>query len=126
MTVEGDQVGDVTSDKRGSGARYNAGKVEYGLIPLVSLKWAAQVLMFGREKYAEWNWTKGMKWSVPYNCMLRHMDLYQQGEWLDEESGLPHLGHILCNAIMLNFFAMFYPEGDDRPDPSMFESRSEE
>src|SRR5690606_36970043 len=29
---------------------------------------AAYVLDFGRRKYAEWNWAKGMKWSVPVGC----------------------------------------------------------
>lgn len=119
-------VGDVNSNERGSGARFNDGKTEYSLIPLGCLKWAAQVFMYGRDKYAAWNWTKGMDWLIPYDCLMRHMEAWHRGEDLDEESGLPHLGHAMCNLIMLTFYAMFYPEGDNRPSPEMFKTPEQE
>ncbi len=114
-------IGDVKSDARGSGARYNDGKTEYSLIPLGCLEWAAQVFMYGRDnKYAAWNWAKGMDWLVPYDCMMRHMEAWHRGEDLDDESGLPHLGHAMCNLIMMTFYAKFYPEGDNRPKRELF------
>jgi hypothetical protein len=108
-------VGDVNSKERGTGARYNGGKPDLSLIPLVTLEDEARVWMHGREKYASWNWTKGMAWSIPLACALRHLSKWQAGEDLDQESGLPHLAHAMCNLRMLTLFATNYPEGDDRP-----------
>jgi hypothetical protein len=108
-------IGDINSNERGSGARYNAGKTRYDLIPLSTLKSAADVFEYGTEKYAPWNWAKGMEWTVPYACLLRHLDAWFRGEDNDPESGLPHIGHALCNLIMLAHYRDVYQEGDNRP-----------
>ena len=42
------------------------------------------------------------------------MAAWQRGEDNDPESGLPHLGHAMCNLVMLSTFAKTYAEGDDR------------
>ena len=76
----------------------------------------AKVFEYGKRKYAAWNWAKGMAWSIPIACALRHAHaLYVEGELLDPESGLPHIGHILCNLIMIEYFINWYPEGNDLP-----------
>jgi len=108
-------IGDVTSDAKGSGARYNAGKADYSLIPMHLLEDTAKVFMFGEKKYARNNWMKGMKWTVPFACLMRHMFAWFRGEEVDSDSGLPHLAHALCNLLMLTHYSKFYPEGDDRP-----------
>lgn len=108
-------IGDVNSDDRGSGARYNCGKVDLSLIPLSTLRDEARVWMYGEKKYARFNWMKGMPWSVPFACALRHLEAWQRGEELDAESGLPHLAHAMCNLRMLTLYAETYLEGDDRP-----------
>lgn len=107
-------LGDVTSDARGSGARYNDGKPDFSMIPLDALEDCARVFGYGAQKYSRNNWMKGMQWSAPLACLLRHMAAWQRGEDLDPESGLPHLGHAMCNLVMLSTFARTYPEGDDR------------
>lgn len=106
-------IGDITSDKRGTGARYNDGKVPMELIPLIGLESAAAVFGYGAKKYASWNWAKGMPWSSVVGCMMRHLAAIQRGEDLDPESGLPHIGHLMCNALMLATFRETYPEGND-------------
>lgn len=108
-------IGDVNSNEKGSGARYNDQKPDLSLIPLCTLEDEARVWMHGRAKYAAWNWAKGMPWSVPYACALRHLAAWHRGETLDPESGLPHLAHVMCNLRMLTLYAQTYPEGDDRP-----------
>lgn len=157
-------IGDVNSNERGTGARYNDGKVPYELLPLrlvldtirwvagdnhllrmiehladwqegddaaldraieetmpVPFAWldtfadAARVFGYGLKKYAAWNWAKGMPWSVPLGCIIRHALKELNGQELDDESGLPHRGHIHCNLLMLKLYAKTYPEGDDRP-----------
>lgn len=160
-------IGDINSTERGSGARYNNGKIPYELIPVRILAdsysrfhnnadskiltallfiavwqeggsidalheaaaildgdsfgnaaWdeCAQVFEYGKKKYAEWNWLKGMPWSVPLACAVRHLLKMAKGEMIDPESGLPHRGHVLCNLAMLIMYARVYPEGDDRPE----------
>ena len=57
-------VGDVDSDAKGSGARFNDGKPAFDLVPLVALEDCAKVFEYGRRKYASWNWAKGFSvWS---------------------------------------------------------------
>lgn len=154
-------VGNINSDAKGSGVRFNDGKVPLELLPLTlvadyylsgpkpatiamntlralgqfqagggaddlrdALKWivggnfaaCAQVFDYGRKKYAEWNWAKGMAWSIPIACAARHLVAIQNGEADDAESGLPHRGHAACNIVMLLTYLNVYPEGDDRPD----------
>lgn len=160
-------IGDINSAARGTGARFNDGKVAYDLLPLRVvldiIKWdgrahndgwlvkmvshladwqagddaaldraieaimpwpspwldtfadAARVFDYGRKKYAAWNWAKGMPWSIPLGCVIRHALKELDGQELDEESGLPHYGHIQCNLLMLKQYALTYREGDDRP-----------
>lgn len=108
-------VGDINSNEKGSGARYNDGKPDYSLLPLFTLEDEIRVWMYGASKYSSWNWSKGMLWSVPYSCILRHLSAWQRGEDVDPESGLPHLAHVMCNVRMLTLYAKNYPEGDDRP-----------
>jgi hypothetical protein len=108
-------IGDVNSKEKGTGARYNDGKADYSLIPLCTLEDEARVWMYGRDKYAAWNWTKGMDWSVPYACLMRHMAAWQRGEENDPESGLPHLAHAMCNLRMLTLYSKNFTAGDDRP-----------
>jgi Domain of unknown function (DUF5664) len=155
-------VGDVTSNARGSGARFNSGKPQLELIPLTFIAdsfdlifssnpdvkttydmlrfsgmfqatgdvehlndalrvgkshWAdcAKVFSYGALKYAEWNWVKGMQWSVPLGCIGRHSLAVLTGERVDQESGLSHIGHIMCNLVMLKAYTTGYPEGDNLP-----------
>lgn len=112
---EGMGIGDVHSQEKGSGARYNTGKPDLSLIPLCTLEDEARVWEYGKRKYSAWNWTKGMPWSVPYACLMRHMSAWQRGEENDAESGLPHLAHAMCNLRMLTLYASNYTDGDDRP-----------
>ena len=108
-------IGDVNSNEKGSGARYNGNKPDMCLIPLWTLEEEAKVWDYGTKKYNAWNWAKGMPWSVPYACAMRHLSAWQRGEEIDPESGQPHLAHVMCNIRMLTLYATTYPEGDDRP-----------
>ena len=110
-----DGIGDINSTAKGSGARYNSGKADFSLIPLNTLEDEARVWEYGTRKYNAWNWAKGMPWSVPYACAMRHLSAWQRGEEIDPESNLPHLAHVMCNIRMLILYAKTYPEGDDRP-----------
>ena len=114
MKSNKDTVGDLTSDARGTGARFNAGKLEYHQFPLESIEGVLKVLMYGAKKYAPGNYLKGQPWTAPFNSMMRHIAAWQRGEELDGESGLPHLDHAMCNLMFLSIYRDVYPEGDDR------------
>jgi hypothetical protein len=74
------------------------------------------VMEYGAKKYKEWNWAKGMPWSVPTGCALRHARAYIEDlEHEDPESGCDHFGHFQSNLMMLDWFRFVYPEGDNRP-----------
>ena len=75
----------------------------------------ARVFDYGRRKYAEWNWLKGMPWSAALGSASRHMLARIGGEVVDPESGLTHKGHIMCNLVILSTYVSRYPAGDDRP-----------
>lgn len=74
-----------------------------------------RVLTYGTKKYAAWNWAKGMPWSVPLGCAVRHLLAMHRGEDTDPESGEPHAGHVMANLLMLMTFTRTYPEGNDLP-----------
>jgi hypothetical protein len=79
----------------------------------------ARVFDYGRRKYAEWNWAKGMAWSVPIGCAARHLMAIIRGETTDPESGHSHVGHVFCNIVMLATYRGTFTEGDDRPAKGM-------
>ena len=95
--------------------RYNEGKADYSLLPLHLLEGAVKVMAKGAEKYSAWNWAKGMPWSTPYACAMRHLAAWYRGETYDAETGENHLDHAICNLLMLKHFADTYQDGDDRP-----------
>ena len=77
---------------------------------------AVGVLEFGAKKYKAWNWACGMAWSVCTGCIIRHENKRMlDGQLLDDDSGLEHVGHTVCNIIFLAHFNKMYREGDDRP-----------
>jgi len=68
-----------------------------GLIPEEALKAHAAVREFGAKKYARNNWKKGIPFSFTLDAILRHLFAYARGQETDPESGISHLGHVLCD-----------------------------
>jgi len=98
----------------GKGLRLNDNKPRIDLVPSSVLYEIAKVLEYGTKKYEEHNWRKGMKWSVPYACAMRHLLKFWEGEDVDSESGESHLGHVLCNILMLIEYSKICTNLDDR------------
>jgi len=85
-------------------------------LTLISFHGICEVFHYGAQKYAAWNWAKGMAWSVPMACIKRHIEaVVLDGEAIDAESGLPHMAHVGCNLVMLLHYRTTFPEGDDLP-----------
>ena len=77
----------------------------------------AKVFEYGAKKYDDWNWLKGMKWSTNLASLTRHIMaiLKDKDALIDNESGVSHFGHILCNLVMFRYSITKYPENNDLP-----------
>lgn len=84
--------------------RFNTGKLKWSLIHYQSLTPLVRVLEFGALKYAPDNWKKGLDKKEILESLQRHLAALMDGEEIDPESGLPHIGHIQCNAMFYAYF----------------------
>ena len=87
--------------------RHNEGKLQWSLVDFDALAPMVQVLEFGAEKYSANNWKKGLPIEKICESLARHLfAVMTKKEYYDPESGLPHVGHILCNAMFLSHFSL--------------------
>lgn len=94
--------------------RYNLGKPQWNLVDWDALIPMIRVLMYGATKYSPNNWKKGLTYTSTMDSLMRHITAFSKGEDIDPESGEPHVGHILCNAMFLSYYYQFMKEFDDR------------
>ena len=83
--------------------RFNKGKPKWSLVHFKSLEPMIKVLEFGALKYAPKNWQKPMPLDEILDSMQRHLAALIDGEELDSESKLSHMGHIQANAMFYNY-----------------------
>lgn len=84
------------------GIKYDASKPRWSLIPQGTLEEVIKVLEYGANKYAPDNWKKVPDMETRYyDAAMRHIDAYWKGEYLDQESGEPHLAHAVCCLLFL-------------------------
>lgn len=86
-----------------SALRYNTGKPKWSLVHMHSLVPMIRVLEYGALKYAPLNWQKPMKRDEVLDSMQRHLAALIDGNELDDESGLTHIGHIMANAMFYSY-----------------------
>jgi len=96
------------------GVRDTKNKLEWSLVDFKALESMVHVLEFGATKYEPYNWKKGLPYTGTINSMLRHIYAFLHGEDIDQESGIPHTGHILCNAMFLSHYFEQMKSMDDR------------
>lgn len=83
--------------------RYNNGKPKWGLVEFKSLEPMVKVLEYGCTKYEKDNWKKGLDTTEILESLSRHLFALMSGEEVDSESQLPHIGHIMCNAMFYQY-----------------------
>lgn len=85
-----------------SGTKYDQGKPRMDLLDAQALEGLAAVLTFGAQKYAAHNWRGGINNSRLVAALLRHTFAILRGEYIDPESGLPHIDHVGCCWMFLS------------------------
>lgn len=83
--------------------RFNEGKPKWSLVHYRSLIPMIRVLEYGCKKYSPDNWKKGLDLKEILESMQRHLAALMDGEEIDSESGIHHMGHIQCNAMFYNY-----------------------
>ena len=82
----------------------DAGKLQLTLVPTEMIRAVARIRMYGNVKYPEGgpdNWMR-VEPQRYRDAMFRHMLAYLDDPGgVDEESGMPHLWHLACNASFL-------------------------
>ena len=82
--------------------KWDKGKIRYELVPLSAIEALGKVLTFGATRYGDETWRRLPKANDRYYAAtLRHLFAYRNGEYLDKDSGMPHLFHALTNIAFL-------------------------
>jgi rubredoxin len=83
----------------------DGGKLMMELIPTTALVSLGNVLTYGAKKYSPNSWQR-VERERYVGALLRHFVAYMNNPTgRDEESGLMHIEHVLCNAAFLNDMA---------------------
>mgnify|MGYP001569976814 CR=1 FL=1 len=79
-------------------------KLPLSLWPMSATALGCLGLLDGMLKYGRMNWRKaGVRATIYYDALTRHMTKWMEGEDVDSDSGLPHLAHALaCLAIVVD------------------------
>lgn len=85
----------------GGGTKHDANKPDLSLLPSVFLVAVARAMMWGEKKYGRYNYARGFEVTRLIAAMERHVVAYNDGENLDPESGVSHLGHAAACALMI-------------------------
>lgn len=85
-------------------SHYSTGKSGIDQIPPFIWFMVGDVFTYGENKYARDNWKKGTYWHEFIGSTLRHFLNFCRGEWLDKESGHPHLAHCIVNIMFLIYY----------------------
>lgn len=91
-------------------------KIDLSLFPHTAVAHGALALMEGHLKYGAYNWrVGGILISVYLAALRRHIAKFENGEWEDARTGVPHLSNALaCIAILIDGFEVDCIK-DDRP-----------
>lgn len=85
----------------GMGIKNDQEKPDLSLVPRELLEETAKAFTYGAMKYGRYNFRAGMDHHRILAAAMRHLVAYNEGEDLDPESGLSHLGHAAASIGML-------------------------
>jgi len=96
-----------------TGVKHDQDKAPMDLLDPMALDGLTRVLQFGARKYASHNWRGGISYSRLIAALLRHTFAILRGEYIDPESGLPHVDHVGCCWMFLSNLMKTRPDLDD-------------
>lgn len=83
-------------------AKADAGKLQLTLVPLEAIEDIAEVRGYGNKKYHDPNNWKQVEVERYRDALFRHLIAYlRDPQGKDEESGLEHYKHLICNAAFI-------------------------
>jgi hypothetical protein len=88
----------------GKGTKNDKDKVRLDLIEPEFIEGLGKVLTMGAKKYSDNNWQNNLETKRIFAALFRHLIAYRKGEKIDPESGLPHLYHMACNLMFLDYY----------------------
>lgn len=106
------------NDKKATNPKDRVGstKLPLDLVPDTIEVYAALAFTEGALKYGAHNWRiAGVRFSIYYAAMKRHMKKLWNGEWEDPKTGVPHLASIIACAGILADASLAGKLTDDRP-----------
>ena len=81
------------------------GKPDWTLLPIKPLIIVIEALEFGLKKYGRDNWKTIADGKHRYiKAAFRHIAAMADGEWLDQESKLPHAACAVCSLLFVLWF----------------------
>ena len=86
------------------GRKFDGDKLRWDLLPIECVEDVVKILTFGAKKYADNNWKLIENSDRYYAALLRHLTEWRKGNLVDDDSGLPHMAHVMCNVVFLMWF----------------------
>lgn len=87
------------------GLKFDKDKLRWDLLPIDMIEKVVEVLTLGSVKYGDNNWQLVANGNERYYAaIMRHLVEWRKGNRLDNESGIDHMAHVICNAIFLMYF----------------------
>jgi hypothetical protein len=95
---------------------FGSAKLPLHLVPDTMVNFASLAFLEGALKYGQYNWrVAGVRTSIYIAALRRHISKFQNGEWADPKTKVPHLANALaCIAIILDA-KVSNKLNDDRP-----------
>ena len=106
-------------EKLKEGTKYDSGKDRWDLLPYEAIEEVVKVYTGGAQKYDDWNWAKGIKYSRVFAAAMRHMMAFwwRRKKTNEEDFGLHHLAHVIWCCLTLLYYDKhpdIYSQFDDR------------
>lgn len=97
---------DSTSKATNPKDAVGSSKMPLHLWPTTATTYGCLGLLEGMLKYGRSNWREaGVRYTIYHDAVLRHLQAAFEGEWVDPDSGLPHLSHALaCLGILVDAY----------------------
>lgn len=91
-------------------------KIPYSTVPQAPMMEVCVGMLEGALKYGRHNYRdSGVRASVYYDAVMRHMNAWFEGQDLDPDSGISHVTKAICSLLVLRDSMLRGNWYDDRP-----------